>query len=264
MDFIKKHYEKVLLGVVLLGLAVAFAWLPFKVTSERAKLRTIQEGYTQSKIKELTNLDLTLPNAALARLAVPAYLDLSSSNKVFNPMPWKKTIDGRLIKFDDTHIGPRAVAVTKTSPLYLILTLDNVSLTENGPRYIVGVENQASNNPNQRRKRQISAALKIKNELFTVQDVKGKPEEPTELVLQMNDTGESALLSKEKPFQRVDGYTADLKYDPENRTWAARRRDQSISLNGEDYKIIAISQNEVVLSAKSNQKNWPIKFNATP
>jgi len=35
MDFIKKHYEKILLGVVLLGLAVAVVALPFYITSQR-------------------------------------------------------------------------------------------------------------------------------------------------------------------------------------------------------------------------------------
>lgn len=264
MDFVKKHYEKVLLGVVLLGLTAAFGWLPFKLTAEREKLSDIVKEKTNPKVKELTNLDLTIPNNALARLAAPTTLDLTSSNKVFNPLPWKKAADGHLIKVDDTHIGPKAVVVTKTSPLFLTLTFDNVSPTENGPRYIVGIENFAATNPSQRRKREISCALNIKNEMFTVKDVKGKPEDPTQLVIQMNDTGETALLSKEKPFQRVDAYTADLKYDPENRTWAGRRKDQTISLNGEDYNIVAITQNEVVLSAKSNQKKWPIKFIATP
>ena len=36
------------------------------------------------------------------------------------------------------------------------------------------------------------------------------------LVLKLADTGQTIQLSKDKPFRRVDGYTADLKYDPEN------------------------------------------------
>ena len=42
MDFLKKHYEKVLLGVVLLGLAVAVAFLPFKIASEKQKLEDMR------------------------------------------------------------------------------------------------------------------------------------------------------------------------------------------------------------------------------
>ena len=35
MDFLKKHYEKVLLGVVLVGLAVGAALLPWMISKER-------------------------------------------------------------------------------------------------------------------------------------------------------------------------------------------------------------------------------------
>jgi hypothetical protein len=64
-------------------------------------------------------------------------------------------------------------------------------------------------------------------------------------------------------FRRVEGYKADLKYAPEIKTWPGKRVGNSISLNGEEYKIVAITKNEVVLSAP-NQKKWPITATATP
>ena len=45
-----------------------------------------------------------------------------------------------------------------------------------------------------------------------------------QLILQLTDTGERVTLSKDKPFRRVDGYTADLKYDPEGKKWQAAAR----------------------------------------
>ena len=39
MDFLKKHYEKVLLGVVLLGLAAGAVFLILMIPNERAALR---------------------------------------------------------------------------------------------------------------------------------------------------------------------------------------------------------------------------------
>ena len=39
-----------------------------------------------------------------------------------------------------------------------------------------------------------------------------------QLVVKLADTGETATLSKSQPFRRVDGYSADLKYDPEKNT----------------------------------------------
>jgi hypothetical protein len=79
----------------------------------------------------------------------------------------------------------------------------------------------------------------------------------------LNDTSEHAVITKEKAFERVDGYMADLEYKPENRRWTAQRVGAVLPFNGEQYKIVAINQNEVVLSAP-NLKKWTIKTNPNP
>ena len=127
MDFLKKHYEKVLLGVVLLGLAVAVAFLPFKIASEKQKLEDMRNQLIHPKVKPLTNLDLALPDAVLKRVAAPALVNLSPPHRLVNPMAWQKAADGHLIKVDSTNIGPAAVVITKMLPLYLKLTFDNVT-----------------------------------------------------------------------------------------------------------------------------------------
>jgi hypothetical protein len=55
-----------------------------------------------------------------------------------------------------------------------------------------------------------------------------------------------------------------LRFSPENKNFANRRVGDRLSIAGEEYNIVAISENEVVLSAKSNQKKWTIKYNAAP
>jgi hypothetical protein len=55
----------------------------------------------------------------------------------------------------------------------------------------------------------------------------------------------------------------ELKYAPEAKTWTNKRIGASLSFNGEDYNIVRLTENEVVLSAKSNQKKWTIKYNAS-
>jgi hypothetical protein len=57
---------------------------------------------------------------------------------------------------------------------------------------------------------------------------------------------------------------ADLKYAPENKTWSDQRVGDSLGFNGEEYKIVAINENEVVLSAQSNSKKWTVKYTASP
>jgi hypothetical protein len=265
MDFLKKHYEKVLLGVVLLGLAVAVAFLPFKIASEKQKLEDMRNQLIHPKVKELTNLDLSLPDAVLKRMAAPALVDFSAPNKLFNPMPWQKAADGHLIKVDATNVGPNAVTITKMTPLYLKLSLDSVTLLEAGPRYVIGIEKEAAPNLRDRPKTQKYCSLNTKNETFTLRDVKTPADNPTNVtvVLELNDTKQRAVVSREQPFRRIDGYVVDLKYGPENKTWTNKRIGAPLSFNGQDYNIVAINENEVVLSAKSNQKNWTVKYSAS-
>jgi hypothetical protein len=142
-----------------------------------------------------------------------------------------------------------------------------VTVSDSGPKYVIGIEKQAAATSGQRNKRQSLCSMNppSKNETFTMLEVKGKPEDPSQIVVQLNDTGEKAVITKEEPFRRVDGYMADLHYDPEKKTWAKRRVNSlpPLSLNGEEYNIVAINRNEVVLSAKLNGKKWPIKANST-
>jgi|SRR6267378_816504 len=260
MDFLKKNYEKLLLGVVLVGLVIAVAFLPFKISSEKKNLEDLRSSLTHPKVPPLTNLDLTTPANTLKRMDTPALVDFSEPNRLFSPRRWLKTADNRLIPAETA--GPMRAVVTNITPLYLRLTLDQVNVTPDGAaRYGVGVEKQASSKPAERTKKQTFVKLKEGNETFALESVQGKADEPVSITLILKDTGETAVMTKEKPFTRVDGYTADLKYSPENKNFKDKRVGSSLNLNGEEYKIVAITQREVVLSAP-NQKKWTIKFNA--
>jgi len=261
MDFLKKHYEKLILGLVLLGLAGAAAFLPIKISSEKTDLQTAKDKVLSPKPLPLAPLDLTAAEAAVKLMATPQLINFSEPNKLFNPMPWQKTPDGRMIP--QTKVGPTALTVTNIVPLYLKLTLDQVTVLDTVAKYVIGVENQAAAKAPDRRKKEKYSILNAKNEVFTLISVKGSPNDPSQLVATLNDTGEQAIISKDKPFQRVDGYMADLKYELERKSWINRRVGQTLTFNGEEYNIVAINQNEVVLSAR-NQKKWTIKYNPGP
>jgi hypothetical protein len=263
MEFLKNNYEKIILGIVLVGLAVAVAFIPFKVSNEKKELDQKREGLIPRSVKPLTNLDLTLPETALKRVAAPAVVDFSAPHRLFNPMPWQKGSSGQLIKYDDSHIGPKAVTITRISPLFLIITLDKVNMSDAGPRYVIGVQKEAASQPSQRVKKETYSKPNDKNDVFMLRKVDGPPENPTKLTLELNDSGEAAVVTPEQPFKRVDGYIADMKYDPEKQTWNNCRMGRQLHFNGEDYNVVAISQTDVVLSAKSNQKKWPVTYNPT-
>lgn len=263
MDFLKKHYEKVLLGVVLLGLVAALVFLLFKIASDKQAVQDRITSLIPKSVKPLTNLNMTLPEAALKRVAVPAFVNFGPPNKLFNPMPWQQKPDGTLLPA--TSVGAAAATITNIVPLYLLLTLESVDVSVDGtPKYVIGIEKQAASTPALRKKKTSYCKLndKDKDNTFQVIEVKGKPEEPDQVFLQLSDTGDKAAISKAKPFTRVDSYMASISYEPENRKWKDQRLGAKLTFNGEDYNIVAITQNEVVLSAKSNQKKWTIKYNA--
>jgi hypothetical protein len=263
MNFIKKNYEKILLGVVLLGLVGALVFLPFYIMHDQQALEDTRNSIISRSVKPLPPLDLTLENSAIQRLQSPYRLDFETTNKLFNPVEWQKAQDGRLIKIaSGNEVGPRAVTVTQLTPLYFILTLDSVETNEFGVRYIIGVERQAAASPSQRVRRQHYSSLNEKNEAYTIRSVSGPPENPTQLVLDLTDTGDQASVSRTQPFRRVDGYMADLNYDPENKKWTNQHVGADLKFDDDEYIIVAINRNEVVLSAKSNQKKTTLPYNS--
>jgi hypothetical protein len=92
-----------------------------------------------------------------------------------------------------------------------------------------------------------------------LRQVNGPPDNPTGLVLELTDGGDAVVISRDKPFQRVDGYAVDLKYDLEKKTWSNQRvGSEQLRFGNENYIIVAITKTEVVVLAKSNQKKTPI------
>ena len=261
MDFVRKHYEKILLGVVLLGLVGALVFLPFWILHDRDDLVATRTGITSQPVQSLSPLDLTEQSNAIQRLQSPYKLNFETTNKLFNPVEWQKAVNGTFIKIESgREVGPQAVEVTRISPLYFVLTLDSVETNE-PVRYIVGVERQAAAASWQRTKRQHYGTVGEKNDVFTITAAKDSPDNSTQLVLRLTDTSESVVLSKDKPFSRVDGYKVDLKYNPEGKSWQDQRVNDKLKFYGDDYIIVAISENEVVLSARSNQKKTTLTYN---
>jgi hypothetical protein len=259
MEFLKKNYEKVVLGVVLVGLAVAAGFLPFIVASEKEKVG--QQTRPPGRVDPISNLDLTLPEQSLQRVATPAVVDFGPPNHLFNPMPWIKTPNGHLILGE--RVGPNRLVATNITPLYLKLTLESVNAFPTSTNYSIGIEKQAAARAAQRGKRTTLCSINppTKNDTFTMVEVRGKPEDPTAIVVHLNEWGTNAVIAKDKPFLGVAGYMADLSYDLEKKSWYRQRENgpTPLTFNGEEYNIVAIRQDEVVLSAKSNQKKWTVK-----
>jgi len=260
MQFIKKNYEKILLGIVLAGLIGGLVFMMFYISADKLAMEEMTGGIINAPVKPLPELDLTTNKMAVARLESPYVLDFESGNKMFNPFEWIRRPDGSLMK-KPLSIA-QAADVTGITPLYFILSLDGVTTNEFGARYLVVVERQAADKASKRAKQRRYVSLGDKaNDAFELIEVKGLPENPDALVVKLVDSGETATITRAQPYRRLDAHMADLRYELEKKTFRARRNGDHVFFGGNDYVVFEVNSNEVILSDQSNQKKTPLPFN---
>lgn len=272
MQFIKKHYEKVLLSIVLLGLAVAAAWLPWQVSTERDRLAEILRNSTvRVKAKPFKPLDdwLATNKLVMAKMEHFEDLDFSGPHNLFNPVQWKKMTDGRLVPYrTGSEWGAGALKILQIRPLSLTVSFEKTTpglSPGDAPKYEVSILNEKERNP---RPDQRSVSLAIPHlSAFELLGVQGPTNDPTGLVLKLKDDFEPITVLKAKPYTRIADYAVDLEYPPAKQTqrFLNKRKGDEIRLEGdsERYKIVAITPSEVVLSADSNKRRTIIKYNAS-
>ena len=262
MDFVKKHYEKVVLSLVLLGLAVAAALLPKKVSDIRDE---INKSIPNPKPKEFVPYDLSTNQSALSKLTAKEVFTLSGQHNLFNPLRWQKRPDGELVKVHfGAQQGAAVVQLVSTAPLRTILSFDGVTGAGDSLRYRVGLTREADTNAANRAKKTLTLTVGNRSLGVGLKEVKGSKETPSELLLEMEENPR-ILVATNKPFSMISGWTADLKYPPENnKRFNKVRVGGSITLSGETYNIVAISENEIVLSAKSSSKRTTVKLTPAP
>src|SRR5262245_4632431 len=124
MDFIKKNYEKILLSVVLLGLAGAVAYLLIKIPKEKEELAQIRDRLLTPKPKPLDPVDMTRLNTAYKRLDTPARLNYSGDHNLLNPVQWQKLPNGQLKKNLAGSDPAAAVQVVKPNPLFTTIAYE--------------------------------------------------------------------------------------------------------------------------------------------
>ncbi|HWF17844.1 MAG TPA: hypothetical protein VG754_01170 [Verrucomicrobiae bacterium] len=259
MEFLKKNYEKVLLAVVLLGLTIAACLLPFVISSKRAAM----ENMVSQRIphpKPLPPLDMTLEDAALQREQTAFALDFTTKHNLFNPVIWKRIAGGGLLKESTgNEEGAAALEVTNIKALYLELKFGSPSASG----YMIDITRQGAPREDLRHKSSY-ISKESKTDLLTLLEVKGDTNKPSELVLEWNESGEmkgdTISIGPDKPFRKIEAYSADLKYPPEKREWTDRRVGFRFSIANAYYKIVAITPTNVVVLAESNNKKTTITF----
>ena len=265
MQFLKKNYEKIVLAVVVLAALGVVAFLPILVSKEKKDLVELETGIVTKPVKPLTPPDLSKDDAFLSRSKTSVSLNLAEPHKIFNPVRWQLK-PGNVLFRNPAGEDIKNLAVTKISPLYEIYSLAGASATAGlATHYGIGITHEAADTIAKRRMKITYAAMNQTTNNFTIVAADGPEEDPTSVTLKLSDTGEQVVVTKDKPFQRPEGYTADLVYTPENKPFNARRKTDasSICFANECYKIVDITESEVVLLQLSNQKIWTRPYNPT-
>ena len=101
---IKAHYEKIVLGAVLLGVAAMALFLTKAAGDERDNLAQQLKTRVGGKQNAVKPVDLAGSISALERLSQPAAVQLAGEHKTFNPNTWIYKSDGTI-----THLRGHVV-----------------------------------------------------------------------------------------------------------------------------------------------------------
>ena len=264
MDFLRKHYEKILLALVLIGLMGAVGYMLIIIPEKQQKLQDLRETLIKQPAKPLPPMDTRLEDDALLRLKSPFKLDLTARHNLFNPVLWQLRSDGRLQKIDSANkIGPEALLVTAIHPLYMTVTYQST----NDSGFLVKIH-KPSAPPRDQDRTLVVHPEPAPNDLLILRHLEGATGNPTALQLEFKDSHLTFTLplDPDKPYKQVDGYVADLRYsaDPGAGPWNNVRKNPSMALaldprpplvlEGVDYSVIDVGENYVVVSSKVNRK----------
>ena len=266
MEFLKNNYEKVILSVVLLGLAVAAVLLLTWVANEKRALEEAEGLIIQTPPKPLKPIDLSTNEAALQRLVAvkPVSLRLGGEHNLFNPVQWHRMPDGRLIPLrTGREIGAGALSVTRITPLYLRVEFEGAGGSSDAVQYRFRVTREAEKSPGKRIPTTLSVtSVPGKTPVFTLKEMKPK-DNPAEFVLELADDKEQVVVSRDKPYVNVAGYSVDLKYEPERLTFNGKKMGDSLIFGGDTNKIVAITETNVTVQATST-KRTTVSYTPTP
>ncbi len=256
MEFLKQHYEKVVLGVVLLALAGVAVWLPMKINADKDEVDALVGKFaTPPKVPPLAPVNLAAVEKIREQAKNPPGAEFSGPHNLFNSVRWIKTPEGTLEKVDVENSGAKRVVVESVKPLEFVVEFERVS----GGGYNFRVTRESADTAMARRPKSYYVSMQAqKNEVFTLLKVNGPEDDPLTFDIQINDTGETIVVSKNKPYTATSGYAANLNYSLEKKTWKDVRLKQPLVFASDTNIVVDINPREVILRAVSNEKTTTI------
>ncbi|HWD21373.1 MAG TPA: hypothetical protein VHB20_19055 [Verrucomicrobiae bacterium] len=249
LEFLKRHYEKIILGLALMCLAAAGVLLPKQVEDVKAQI-SAPPAPAGAHEPPMTPLNVAPLIAAMQRVTNPPPLVLSGDHNLFNPVVWKRKSNGDFLKILKT--GADALTVTNIVTLYQRIGLDHPS----GGGFYMFVQTQSG----KKAVEYVKLNEKSKSGLYIVRAIKGTAEDPSQLQLEILETGEKVWITPKAPFERPDAHVADLRYDPEALNLPKKKVNDTFTLDGEQYKIVAITNGAVTVQQSTTTKQTTIPW----
>lgn len=281
MEFLKNHYEKVILSLVLLLMAAGAVMLVMEAGSVEEQLKTFRDTVVVADGQRPPPPDPAAYRGALSN-AQPRLIDLTRGHKVFNPELWYVDTNGNLII--GTNVGVSKLFVTEIRPLRLKLELV-ISGSADRPTPLARMTREFMPLVAQQRPINRSITLNATNYLddarpparkfngyFIPRAITGPPDNPT-IEIDYHDPGkevEKIKLTKANPFETIVDYGAKLLYSVENIQFPSparkdvlyERKDSPLVFAGDTNIIVEITATNVVVKAVSNDK--PTTIPLTP
>jgi hypothetical protein len=264
LTFLKKHYEKVVLSVVLAALAAAAILLLLGVAAERARINATRETSANPGSRPLPVLDLSTNETMISRLNRPGGVQLDGDHNLFNPVTWKKRSDGNLLKIvTGNEVGAGALLITRAAPLMLRVSYEGSAERGSESSHKFKVTREAHRQARKRspQTREVIGAG-ARNDVFILREIRPPNEDPQEFVLEMIDEDTSVTVGKDAPYEGVAGYTVDLSYPPDKQVFLNKRVGDKLVFAGDTNVIVAVEESSVTVEAGSNKKRTTIARSA--
>lgn len=277
MEFLKSHYEKIILSLVLLLMAGGAVMLVMEAGSVQAELDSFKQVIvtTGGQRPEPPNRNAYL--AAISN-AQPRLIDLTKGHKVFNPELWYVNTNGDLVI--GTNVGVSKLFVTEIKPLRLRLDLV-ISGSPERPSYLMRMTREFMTKLTDQRPVNRSISVNSTNFLdetkrryLVPRAISPSPDNPTVLLdyFEPDREVEKVTLQKDKPFETVVDYGARLLYAVENIQFPSplrkdvlyERKDAQLMFAGDTNIIVEITASNVVVKAISNDKPTTIPLTPAP
>lgn len=267
MEFLKNHYEKMILSLVLIGLAGAAGWLALQSMSFRGTISAINEMAPVPKPPDEINRTNEF-FVALTNAKAPQEVDFDGAHKIFNPEKILRRI-GDTVLIPEGGIGPKNLEIQQIRPLRLRLRAES-KLVVGKPRLYVHylpefeMGNYAkrwgkSTATEGRTIRLTGPVARARRVTLVVNKIGGDLLKPETLAIEMDlvvgaGLPEPVVLQGTNVWDKEFEFEVDMFYPPLERNYTGIRMNAPLVFAGDTNTVIQITRDEVTLRATSNDK----------